>query len=99
MRVRDVLETLHDESVGLASLAQADQLVDRPVAVGADQVARGVELDAGQAELPGEGGDRVVEPLDMPEGEAHRHGAHAPRGCALRAGRPSRAPYDTTRSR
>ena len=34
VRVRDVLETLHDESVRLASFAQADQLVDRPVAVG-----------------------------------------------------------------
>ena len=99
VRVRDVLEALHDQPVRLAALAQADQLIDRPVAVGARQVARGVELDAGQAELPGEGRDGLVEPLEMPECEADRHRAQAPRGCAPRAGRTSRAPYHTTRSR
>jgi hypothetical protein len=79
MRVRDVLESLDDQSIRLASFAQPEQLVDRPVTVGADQVARGMELDAGEAELPSEGGDRLVETFEVSEGEADRHATHMPR--------------------
>src|SRR5439155_10394209 len=68
-----VLDALDDQAGGLAALAKVDQLVELPVPEAAAEVGWRVELDARQAELLGEGGDRVVEPFDVSEGETHGH--------------------------
>ena len=77
-----VLDALDDQAGGLAALAKVDQLVQLPVTELVAEVGWRVELDARQAELLGEGGDRVVEPLDVPEGQAHAHRSVSPRADA-----------------
>ena len=100
--VRHVLDALDDETGRLAPLAQADEVVDLPVATFPGEVARRVELDAGQAELLGEGRDRLVEALDMPERQPHHHRRLSPRsgrapGRARRAGRRTGCPRSAGR--
>ena len=74
-----VLDALDDQAGGLAALAKVRQFVQLPVTGAAGEVGWRVELDAGQAELLGESGDRLVEPLDVPEGQAHATGRSARR--------------------
>ena len=86
MGVRHVLDALDDQPVGLAAFTQAHQLVERPVAGIAPEIDRRVELDAGEAELPGEGRDGLVEPLEVTQSEAdgHRRQAAVARAVIVR---------------
>ena len=79
MSIRTVLvddEPLATQGLQLRLQAQTDQLVQFPVPTVARKVGRRVELDTRQAKLLGEGGDRVIEALDMAEGQPHRWRAH-----------------------